>query len=609
MASNALSDIPSPQEGAVIHAFDNSAASLTRMPLKYVEDRNILQRVLVLPIPGLSRLPALTRESTGTAYETVSLLLTPFDNHPPTSRKAEYTKNRTRAFGRSTFDAEDAERDLDDAQEDSRSSYFPDIQSPFTPSRRSSTKDLIHRYESLSAACRPTTPTTPRSQVKYSASVPPSPGFSRRDSPLPPTPTPTPTLSRPLPQLLGRSPLRESFRNLMVLFGKKGKSKSSSSPASSGYISEAFLADHSSPGVASLISPATYQASPVIEQSPPALKSGPVLYLFPQQSDGTLPVWSDCTASLYPDRILIKWLSAFGNPSQHSIRLAPSANVQSLTWSQVDHTERMLLPDEAEDAHVFEIDLGNNVREKFATKSVADRSAWVSTIWDALLQLRTEEAPATTLMYTTLGDFRRPESHSATASNAESIHSRSIEPEVQTGFAQARSNARPSLTTSQTFSSQTLVGSVPQSAIGSSNRSPSTYTTRSVSSRAIDADSSRISNTSSSPVSANICMKPNSTQLSHSASKASNNSGYAPSYQVSDNPISIEDAEQSQSIVDLDARYSQLYSRPSSAAVSPDRTPRSSSTTSTHVPRGPAAQYQMPQINPPYLNRRRSGCP
>ena len=324
--------------------------------------------------------PSLTREST--SNETSSLLPTPLDERPsraqisPSATKSTLVHRLTpltisRAPSNEHIEIVQSPRSEVLAKGDRSSSYFPDVQSPKTPSRRESTKALISRYESISErANSPGTPRSHKSPTRSSLVVSPPPLNCERS--LPPTPTP----SRPLSQL-GRTPLRESFRNLMTLFGKKGKATPSSSLTGSNDIfSSVFSPRGASPSL--VVIP---QVTPRIEQKPPPLKSSKVLYLFKEVSENSHPVWSSCTATLFSDHILLEWLSAFGNPSQRTIGLSPSVNVQSLTWAQVDHRERMLLPSSEDSPHIFELVLDGGVTERFATQSVADRTVWVSMIW------------------------------------------------------------------------------------------------------------------------------------------------------------------------------------------------------------------------------------
>lgn len=117
------------------------------------------------------------------------------------------------------------------------------------------------------------------------------------------------------------------------------------------------------------------------------LRSGPVLHLSPPPASGgaSLPVWTNCKASLFQDRITLDSLSAYGNPVSSSMILSKSADVHSISKGQVDQIELSLLPNFGKDLHIFEISFLGGPPEKFAVSSVTERTAWVSSIWDALL--------------------------------------------------------------------------------------------------------------------------------------------------------------------------------------------------------------------------------
>ncbi|KAI5123915.1 hypothetical protein M0805_006333 [Coniferiporia weirii] len=259
------------------------------------------------------------------------------------------------------------------AEDPSNDSYFPvpATRAPETPIRQRSTKELISRYETMS----PRSISSP-GRASHTSSV------QHNDY------SPDPFAIRPplAPGGKGRSPLRDSFRNLISLFGKKGKGKDDDC---------ALLSSRYEPSVtsSSRISGNTYCSSLLDEHAPSipgrtrVLHTGPVLYLSRATSDQVLPVWTNCKASLFEDHILLEWLTAYGNPSSSVIILGGSTDVHSLARSQANPTEKSLLPNAGQDAHIFEITYTGRPPEKFALFSVAERSAWVSSIWDVLLQL------------------------------------------------------------------------------------------------------------------------------------------------------------------------------------------------------------------------------
>jgi hypothetical protein len=208
---------------------------------------------------------------------------------------------------------------------------------------------------------------------------------------------------RPPPRLLGppkktrssspinkdKSPIRQSFRNLFGVF-RKGNALAKDKTSRSTGIPPIIGSRKSNLLPSQLASP-----NPVVlpqagigkvDDSQPSAKpySGTLLYLSRVSSSSLiLPVWTVCTASLQKDHILVKWITAHGNPSYHSISLADCGDVRSLALSQISPDERALLPSKGdpEDLRVFEILFEGRPREKFAATSAHERAGWVSAIW------------------------------------------------------------------------------------------------------------------------------------------------------------------------------------------------------------------------------------
>ncbi|THH10651.1 hypothetical protein EW145_g1181 [Phellinidium pouzarii] len=330
--------------------------------------------------------PSLTRESTGCTSEFTSLS-TPTDCLPHFGRNTQTRKNvaspvdfvRVRhstqeriTIGTNSSQSVNLTPEQDYFQEDvSTDSYFPlsATRSPESPTRQSSAKELISRYENISSSPHSSPNKTPR------------PSSVRCDSPLPDPPNRPPSVLKDK----SRSPLRDSFRNLISLFGKKGKGKDEdASLLSSRYEPSAV----SSPTtIRNTCIPHLQEHTLSVTEGSQPLRSGPLLYLSRTNSDSTLPVWTNCKATLLQDRILLEWLTAYGNPSSSAILLGGSADVHSLAKAQVNSTEKSLLPNAGQDAHIFEITYPGGPPEKFALSSVAERSAWVTSIWDVLLKL------------------------------------------------------------------------------------------------------------------------------------------------------------------------------------------------------------------------------
>lgn len=224
----------------------------------------------------------------------------------------------------------------------------PGVSSP-SPGR--SAKDLINQWESMSPRAstfgqeqQPTSRTatirTPRPSTKN----------------LPPPPSNPPDKKR--------SPLRQSFRNILSVFGKKPKNKPTdvvNSTSDDPFVSRSSSSETS---------------------SDTALRSGSVLYFC--NSSG--PAWTPCTAGLYPTRILLQ------GDSTQKISLSECTDVRSVSLKELDSEQLDTLPrsgggDENPDGpKVFEVVFGAQGEDgerthRFAVRTVKDRAWWVSGIW------------------------------------------------------------------------------------------------------------------------------------------------------------------------------------------------------------------------------------
>ncbi|KAL4252806.1 hypothetical protein ABKN59_005406 [Abortiporus biennis] len=228
-----------------------------------------------------------------------------------------------------------------------------------TLSRRSTAKDLIGRFESLSMSSTSSSPVNrPRLYT---------PEQKKRKAP---------------------SPLRQSFRNLLSVFGRKQKSSASeevtschiSSPSPSRSHLRIDTSNFNNANNARTIVPCT---------TPTSLHSGDLLYLANDLPSKILPVWLDCEVSLHSSHILIKRSTAQGNSSTSMITFGQCTDVRSLSMQELDALERSQLPGDAESGlKVFELLFEGRGREKFAAHSVKDRAGWVASIWDAVLQVQ-----------------------------------------------------------------------------------------------------------------------------------------------------------------------------------------------------------------------------
>lgn len=260
--------------------------------------------------------------------------------------------------------------------------YGPYFSLPIDPTsnapsltRRGTTKELISRFESLeSGRAMSSCSTTPSS-----SSVPSTPRGSEKKK--------------------GRSPIRQSFRNLISAIGKKAKGfgqahSTTSSPKPS--LSICLDSPPLPPLVKEYQSSGTYLdiPSPRSNESkispsmpacitPTALHTGSLLYLSKPVVDGGLPVWTDCTAILHVSHMLVTWLTPLQNPSTTMITLENCADVRSLEHLDLEASERSLLPAQsnAGELKVFELLFEGRSREKFAAYSVTGRASWVNAIW------------------------------------------------------------------------------------------------------------------------------------------------------------------------------------------------------------------------------------
>ncbi|KAF8265235.1 hypothetical protein EI94DRAFT_1804674 [Lactarius quietus] len=171
------------------------------------------------------------------------------------------------------------------------------------------------------------------------------------------------------------SPLRQSFRNLLSVF-KKGKRSGKEKTDSNGAPSESeppvervpsgplqhddesdpFTFDGSGPSSRICTSP-TY-----------SLHKGPLLHLSPLvPTSSILPVWVACDATLHGSHILLTSATTQGIQSTAVVSLRACTDIRSLAPNEIVAEQRALLP-AMEDS-----------------TDPKDRAAWVSAIWDVVL--------------------------------------------------------------------------------------------------------------------------------------------------------------------------------------------------------------------------------
>ncbi|OSD07108.1 hypothetical protein PYCCODRAFT_796250 [Trametes coccinea BRFM310] len=308
-------------------------------------------------------------------------------------------------------------------------------------SRRGTTKELIGRFETMErssprATASRTSSTFSRRQQEH---APPS---SSRASPGAGPSTPRQgegARAKEKDKDKGRSPIRQSFRNLLSVFKKSKPAHRESSPQYEG--ASARISPSSSvagtrykAGGAPACEESRRGLSPPPPPSKPSLtlqipptapfaqtdprscaspisahagKQGPLLYLCrtspqshghghgEQQSEsgssssggggGLPPVWMSCLAQLHTTHVLISWQTAQGNPTSRLVPFTACSDVRSLALSELAAEERALLPEGRPELRVFELLFEGRAREKFAAEGVTERAGWVSAIWDAVL--------------------------------------------------------------------------------------------------------------------------------------------------------------------------------------------------------------------------------
>ncbi|KAH9054276.1 hypothetical protein EDB87DRAFT_1209118 [Lactarius vividus] len=244
--------------------------------------------------------------------------------------------------------------------------------------RRRSAKELIKRFESISADNSPVT--LPGNGTRI------TPGRIHRGDPglfTPPTKVEKKT-----------SPLRQSFRNLLSVF-KKGKRLGKANIVSSDAPSE------SEPPVERLSSdplkrenepdPFTFGGGPSsrICASPTySLHGGLLLYLSPPApASSILPVWITCDAVLHGSHILLTSSTTQGIQSTIVVSLRACTDIKSLAPDEIVAEHKALLPamEDSTDPKVFELFFDGKESQRFAAPTVKDRASWVSAIWDAVL--------------------------------------------------------------------------------------------------------------------------------------------------------------------------------------------------------------------------------
>ncbi|KAJ3533011.1 hypothetical protein NM688_g7343 [Phlebia brevispora] len=322
--------------------------------------------------------------------------------------------------------------------------------------RRPTTRELIGRYESM------TSTTSGRSSGKASSLE-----FPQRNT--------TSKTSTEDKKGKGRSPIRQSFRNLLSVFSKKGKLSRDSTAAT--------LVSESSSGMAiELKKPSPFHIPtaselPLIKEnvqtpactSPMDLHSGTLLHLCYPDTKDAFPVWTECNVILHPSHILITWHTNLGNPSTSIITFEQCTDVRSLGLADLDPTERTLLPTAPDDLKPFELLFEGRAREKFAAVSVKERAGWVSAIWDAVLKTNEEKmyTPSLQNPHSTVDNSRHASPqpvfspHPVPSPQPVLNHRRNPSPQ---SFAPEQSTSRPSSVARSSYHADRDLPALPQEA-------------------------------------------------------------------------------------------------------------------------------------------------
>lgn len=361
--------MPQPQvEPILLHGFSPTETAAMSISLEHKEFS-----------PSTIR-PTLTRAGTSCGSDSI---ITPFDGPVRTGnlfrKRFEAAKSRRHTFPNEPTVLDIPSPSLSDIDLDTGNTQtIMDKQDSYFPETNTNGRHVGTSTRTMSN-CSPSAKNT---NSRYEPLAPPSVTFPyapsiNSDSVLP---------RRPLPEIphrsmssksRGNSSLRSSFRNLLSVFKSKNRGSDASSQCSMPpeVSISSLISGNASPRVSSPRSPV------VISMDLSKRHSGQVLYLFRPQFDGMLPVWTDCLAKLCGTSVILEWKSAYGNPAMHSISLAKALDVRSVPFSEVNPTEKKLLPDSEGEVHVFEIQFEDGLQERFASGSVAARSAWVSAIW------------------------------------------------------------------------------------------------------------------------------------------------------------------------------------------------------------------------------------
>ncbi|KAH9919329.1 uncharacterized protein B0H18DRAFT_1122581 [Fomitopsis serialis] len=322
-------------------------------------------------------------------------------------------------------------------------------------SRRGTTKELIGRFESMS-------PTK-------------APSGHRLE-----TPSLRPGAYPAIEKTNKRSPIRQSIRSFLSVFKKSTGKTAGELSTVAGRVGGQVLQERINSSRISVSTsrdrPSTLSVPRVSELeirgplnicktpiSPTTARhSGPVLYLSrpPTSSAGLHPVWTHCTAMLHSTHLLLTSETSGGHPSTNIIAFRECADVRSLSSTELDPSERAMLPSQSAEGgdrqvwKIFELQFEGRPREKLAVRSVGERAAWVSKIWDAILEAQEERSEAASIA------VRRTQSVMAASNGAE--NTTGTDPRSAASGRSSAMSARSTITAGSTLNVDRALPDIPQ---------------------------------------------------------------------------------------------------------------------------------------------------
>ena len=260
--------------------------------------------------------------------------------------------------------------------------------------RKHTTKELINLYESGSNTN--TSHSNSNGNGNGVPKAPPAYGLQVQSS--------KPNLNAPLPELPQSKPLRDSFKNLLSVFGKKRVMKQKHARSRSVSPSMGALQPNASNPALSVTNEKVL-SSKTVETMAPAptnklaspsvsprhrrfirstlmaviiqtLRSGTIFYC--DTSTGE-ELWHRCDALLAPPNLHLSWFTPTGKSSTRIMSVAECRDARSMPASQ---QASITAPDwEGCSSYVFEVEFEGGTTERFAVQSFRIRGEWVSSIW------------------------------------------------------------------------------------------------------------------------------------------------------------------------------------------------------------------------------------